>query len=84
MDKLVLLTVLSQLLSLVREFPLVATAAFVGVLFFYVKTFGVGPPGKSLTQKSPKSARQYINELPGPACLPLLGNSLMMATDREG
>ncbi|XP_039433166.1 cytochrome P450 4c3-like [Culex pipiens pallens] len=83
MDKLVLLTVLSQLLSLVREFPLVATAAFVGVLFFYVKTFGVGPPGKSLTQKSLKSARQYINELPGPACLPLLGNSLMMATDRE-
>nr|XP_019552168.2 cytochrome P450 4c3-like [Aedes albopictus] len=89
---LLIITIASQLLHAVKEFPLPATL-LLGVTAIiacwlisssddsdYLKTWLSWRGGEGTAKKSVK---YYLNQLPGPQCVPLLGNSLLMATDRE-
>lgn len=90
---LLIITIASQLLHAVKEFPLPATVLLIVAAIIacwlisssddsdYLKTWLSWRGGDGVAKKSVK---YYLNQLPGPQCVPLLGNSLLMATDREG
>ncbi|XP_065090057.1 cytochrome P450 4c3-like [Ochlerotatus camptorhynchus] len=78
-EPLLLLTVASQILHVVKEFPQLLTVVLCLVGLVYV----INSDRKAWNNSTKKSVKYYLNKLPGPQCLPLLGNSLMMATDRE-
>ncbi|XP_053682550.1 cytochrome P450 4c3-like [Sabethes cyaneus] len=91
---LVVITLVSQIIHLVKGFhPLtVGLCAVVIIVVFWATSTSGGEGGSSFrttliskTKKSVtvKSIQYYVNQLPGPTSLPLLGNSLMLATDRE-
>ncbi|XP_058443127.1 cytochrome P450 4c3-like [Malaya genurostris] len=71
-----------QIVNLVKEFHLltVVICAIVYIATINKKAKSAAPVKNQLTAEKVK---QHVNKLPGPACLPLLGNALLMATDRE-
>lgn len=87
---LLVITIASQLLHAVKEFPLPTTVLLGVVIVVYLFAHADRDHLKTWLQingaknGSKKSVKFYLNQLPGPQCIPLLGNSLMMATDREG
>ncbi|XP_001658816.2 cytochrome P450 4c3 [Aedes aegypti] len=86
---LLVITIASQLLHAVKEFPLPTTVLLGVVIVVYLFAHADRDHLKTWLQingaknGSKKSVKFYLNQLPGPQCIPLLGNSLMMATDRE-
>ncbi|XP_062545704.1 cytochrome P450 4c3-like [Armigeres subalbatus] len=88
---LLIITIASQLMHAVREFPLSVTVLLCVVTlawFFFHNSNGSGQLflktwSRTSDGSRKKSVKHYLNQLPGPQCVPLLGNSLLMATDRE-
>ncbi|XP_058811489.1 cytochrome P450 4c3-like [Topomyia yanbarensis] len=81
---LVLITLISQIVHVVKEFHLltVVICAFIFAAIYGDRIRSLVPIKQS-KRRSAKSVRHHVNKLPGPACMPLLGNALLMATDRE-
>ncbi|XP_055525078.1 cytochrome P450 4c3-like [Wyeomyia smithii] len=86
---LVLITFASQIEHLVKGIHPLTVALFVVLTGLWISN-AVGGNGwrfELLTKKNKKvtvkSVQYYVNQLPGPASVPLLGNSLMISTDRE-
>ncbi|XP_055609047.1 cytochrome P450 4c3-like [Uranotaenia lowii] len=84
---LVLITVLYQPVHLAKEYPESILVLLILALIFLLGITEVLIPKTLLPRPSgaarPKSARYYVNQLPGPQFLPFLGNALQMVMNRE-